>query len=86
MPPVKNPPASPPKKRSSRKRAAQPSSETPYSSFIDPQQRAMLIAKAAYYRALRRGFAPGHETQDWLAAEAEVDTELMSGTTKSARI
>jgi len=30
------------------------------------------IAEAAYYRAESRGFEPGGETQDWLAAEAEV--------------
>jgi hypothetical protein len=30
------------------------------------------IAEAAYYRAERRGFEPGGETQDWLAAEAEI--------------
>ena len=30
------------------------------------------IAEAAYYRAERRGFEPGRETEDWLAAEAEV--------------
>ena len=30
------------------------------------------IAEAAYYRAQNRGFEPGRETEDWLAAEAEV--------------
>ena len=30
------------------------------------------IAEAAYYRAQNRGFEPGGETQDWLAAEAEI--------------
>jgi len=30
------------------------------------------IAEAAYYRAESRGFEPGRETEDWLAAEAEV--------------
>ena len=29
-----------------------------------------LIAEAAYYRAERRGFAPGGDVQDWLEAEA----------------
>ena len=48
-------------------------------SFVDPQQRAALIAQAAYFRAMRRGFAPGHEVEDWLAAEAEVDAGLLSG-------
>jgi hypothetical protein len=38
-----------------------------------------MIAKAAYYRAERRGFAPGHEAEDWLAAESEVDAALMLG-------
>ncbi len=27
---------------------------------------------AAFFRAERRGFAPGHEFEDWLAAEAEI--------------
>lgn len=31
-----------------------------------------LISEAAYYRAKRRGFAPGHELEDWIQAEAEV--------------
>jgi hypothetical protein len=30
------------------------------------------IAEAAYYRAESRGFEPGGEMQDWLAAEAEI--------------
>lgn len=33
-----------------------------------------MIAEAAYYRAQARGFAPGRELDDWLEAEAEVDT------------
>jgi len=48
-------------------------------SFAGPGQRAALIAKAAYYRAEKRGFAPGHETEDWLAAETEVDAKLLRG-------
>jgi Protein of unknown function (DUF2934) len=35
-----------------------------------------LIEQAAYFRAERRGFAPGHEVDDWLAAEQEVDALL----------
>lgn len=30
------------------------------------------IAERAYYKAEARGFEPGHELEDWLAAEAEV--------------
>lgn len=30
------------------------------------------VAKCAYYKAEARGFEPGHELEDWLAAEAEV--------------
>lgn len=29
------------------------------------------IEVTAYYKALARGFAPGHELDDWLAAEKE---------------
>jgi hypothetical protein len=38
--------------------------------------RHALIAQKAYLRAEERGFAPGRETEDWLAAEAEVDALL----------
>jgi hypothetical protein len=31
-----------------------------------------LTAERAYFIAERRGFAPGHELEDWLAAEREV--------------
>lgn len=37
------------------------------------ESRAARIAEAAYWRAERRGFAPGQELDDWLAAEREVD-------------
>jgi hypothetical protein len=35
-----------------------------------------MVAEAAYLRAERRGFQPGFETEDWLAAESEVDALL----------
>ena len=31
-----------------------------------------LIAERAYFKAERRGFVPGHEVEDWLAAEREL--------------
>jgi hypothetical protein len=40
------------------------------------QHRRHMIADAAYRRAQQRGFAPGRELEDWLAAEAEVDFAL----------
>ena len=39
----------------------------------DSGQRNSLIAIAAYYLAERRGFEPGHEIEDWLEAEAQVE-------------
>jgi len=35
-----------------------------------------MIATTAYLRAEQRGFASGHELEDWLQAEAEVDQVL----------
>lgn len=35
-------------------------------------ERRAMVAEAAYFRAERRGFVPGHELEDWLAAESEV--------------
>jgi hypothetical protein len=37
------------------------------------------IAEAAYYRAESRGFQPGYETEDWLAAEAEISARVRTG-------
>jgi hypothetical protein len=42
-----------------------------------------MIAESAYLRAERRGFTPGHEVEDWVAAEREVDALLSAGTSAS---
>jgi hypothetical protein len=49
------------------------------SSFIEPQRRHAMICDAAYFLSERRGFCPGHELDDWLATEAEIDWALTSG-------
>jgi hypothetical protein len=43
---------------------------------VTAEQREQWIATAAYFRAQRRGFTPGQEAADWLAAEAELDAEM----------
>jgi hypothetical protein len=43
---------------------------------IDPDFRRQLVAAEAYFLAERRGFAAGNELQDWIAAEAVVDSRL----------
>lgn len=43
---------------------------------VTPEERNRLIAEAAYYRAEQHGFNPESQVDDWLAAEAEVDTML----------
>jgi hypothetical protein len=43
---------------------------------VSEQERRNMIARAAYFRAEKRNFAPGQEVDDWVAAEAEVDREL----------
>lgn len=43
-----------------------------------PEAERALIAELAYYRAERRGFAPGGELEDWLEAEAEVRGRFMA--------
>jgi hypothetical protein len=40
-----------------------------------PEARHARIAEAAYRKAGNRGFAPGGELDDWLAAEREVSAE-----------
>jgi len=78
MPREKNPAPTPAKKRAPRKTLSVTRTTVNMTNFVDPEQRAALIAEAAFFRAEKRGFAPGDEVADWLAAEAEVDTKLMS--------
>ncbi len=46
------------------------------SAGVDPEIRRQLVAAEAYFRAERRGFAAGSELDDWIAAEAAVDSRL----------
>ena len=68
-----------------RPRSAQPKAtraakaKTPPRAAVSTEDRRAMIAEAAYLRAERRGFAPGHETEDWFAAEVEVDALLKIG-------
>jgi hypothetical protein len=55
-----------------RKAAATPKPDTTPRSEASPEDIRKLIEEAAYYRAARRGFAPGHELEDWVQAESEV--------------
>jgi hypothetical protein len=43
---------------------------------VSPDELRKLVSEAAYYRAKQRGFAPGHELEDWIQAEAEVMRRL----------
>jgi len=40
------------------------------------EDRNACIAESAYFLAEHRGFVPGHELEDWLHAENEVDARL----------
>jgi hypothetical protein len=79
MPREKNPTSPSPGKAAPRKTVTRKKPAAGIAGFVDPGQRTALISKAAYFRAQRRGFAPGHEMEDWLAAEAEVDSQLLRG-------
>jgi hypothetical protein len=55
------------------------SAEKAQSSFASQmEERIREIELAAYRKAERRGFTPGHEVEDWLEAEREIDEEALS--------
>ena len=43
-----------------------------------PEELYRLIQEPADFKAKARNFAPGHEVQDWIEAEAEVRRQLES--------
>lgn len=57
-------------KRPSKRAPVTSSKDVPPS--ISAEERQRLVERAAYFRAEKRGFAPGFELQDWIEAEAEV--------------
>lgn len=54
--------------------AKSPVSPKPIAVTLD--ERRALIAERAYLIAEKRGFQPGGENDDWLAAELEIDALL----------
>jgi hypothetical protein len=54
-----------------QRRRARPSTSSPTS------ERRAAIADAAYFIAQSRGFESGHELEDWLAAEAQLNHRLI---------
>jgi len=46
------------------------------SAEVTPEEKHHLISEAAYYRSERRSFIPGHELDDWLNAESEIEGML----------
>ena len=62
------------KKAGSAKTAARAKPARPASVAAGPSpaEREAMVRTAAYFRAQRRGFQPGYEWEDWLAAEEEV--------------
>lgn len=81
------------KKRSARKTTARKtaSSKTPRvkkktirkaaprKAEVPAGERQSKIAAVAFRISRTRGFEPGHEFEDWLAAEAEVDGRVLTG-------
>ena len=87
MPREKSPITLTPRKGAPRKAEAAISGTAPtFNQFVGPEQRAALIAEAAFFRAEKRGFSPGHEVEDWLAAESVVDAELMRAVESGRRV
>ncbi|MBV9911734.1 MAG: DUF2934 domain-containing protein [Sinobacteraceae bacterium] len=70
------PGAGAPADKSAGPRVRKPAAPSQVRVEVSEDVRRSMIAEGAYLRAERRGFATGHEEEDWLAAEAEVDRLL----------
>lgn len=71
------------KAATSTTRRSKPASQaTPQSAIggevASVERHRAMITEAAYFCAARRGFAPGHELEDWLTAEAEIGTRRLA--------
>ncbi len=46
---------------------------------VSSEERQRMIAEAAYFRAMQRGFDGGDPMDDWLIAEREINKLLSDG-------
>lgn len=44
-------------------------------SGMDPVKFKLMVEERAFFKAERRGFASGHELDDWLEAEQEISNQ-----------
>ena len=72
-------PAAKPTKRRTPARKKHSTSGAHGATGVSADERRGMIAKAAYLRGESRGFPPGGEAEDWLAAEEEIDALLSGG-------
>lgn len=70
--PAQRAPSSRPSKTGARARSNR--------SAIEPARREELIRAAAHVLFERRGGEHGHDLEDWLAAEHQVDESIARGT------
>jgi hypothetical protein len=71
--------AASPKKAATKKAARKTAkSSRPAQLEISLEERWKMVAVAAYHKAEKRGFAPGHELDDWTEAEKEI-SKLLKG-------
>jgi hypothetical protein len=64
-----------PAKAKVAKPSARAKTAAPTAPAVDDRQRR--VEMAAYFRAERRGFEPGRELEDWFAAEAEIEAQIV---------
>lgn len=76
------------KKRVVRESSSQAESapNAPSATSVADAARQKMISDAAYYRAQKRGFAPGRELDDWLAAEAEISSQFLEQEPSAAEL
>ena len=68
-----------PRKSSNSAKAINSAKATNSPVQISAEERWRMIAVAAYHKAERRGFSGGHEVDDWLQAEREINAILHPG-------
>ena len=83
QPAPKRPVSTRPKAAAPKKTAPKPAAGTVTAGDAD---RQAMVAMAAYFRAQKRGFAPGYEVEDWVAAEAEISELAKPAPVKNPRV
>ena len=66
------------KKAATKKKVAGKKKAALKTTYISNEERYRMVAEAAYHLSEKQGFNPGHDMDNWLLAETEIESLMQA--------